>query len=408
MRASGGEFIASAGEQPLEVRAMTQVSSLSPLIPLDYENTLVLAIELSKTKWVLAAQVPGLLRVKAKQTIEPKTEALLAAIDGYRDRSKAAGRTVERVVAIYEASWSGFWLARWLGRHGVETHVVQPSSVPVDRRSRRAKSDGIDAELLLRTLLAWLRGEPRVCSMVPIPEEADEDERRRVREREDLVADRVSLVNRIGAVLATLGVDDYNPLRRDRRARLETLRTALGDPLPPHARARILRLLDRLDLVCAQIAELEQERDAVLEKEAPDRAEKMIRQLVGLRGIGVQSATVLVREAFVRKFANGKALGSYAGLTPTPFSSGATEREQGIGKAGNRRLRTVMVELAWLWQRYQPGSAQVSWFRERVGGTGRRMRKVMVVAMARRLLIALWRFATQGVVLEGAIVNPAS
>ena len=312
---------------------------------------------------------------------------------------------IERVVAIYEASWSGFWLARWLGRHGVETHVVQPSSVPVDRRSRRAKSDGIDAELLLRTLLAWLRGEPRVCSMVPIPDEADEDERRRVREREDLVADRVSLVNRIGAVLATLGVHDYNPLRRDRRARLEALQTALGDPLPPHARARILRMLDRLDLVCAQITELEQERDAVLDKEAPDRAEKMIQQLVELRGIGVQSATVLVREAFVREFANGKTLGSYAGLTPTPFSSGATEREQGIGKAGNRRLRTVMVELAWLWQRYQPGSAQVSWFRERVGGTGRRMRKVMVVAMARRLLIALWRFATRAWCRKGAIMK---
>jgi transposase len=159
--------------------------------------------------------------------------------------------------------------------------------------------------------------------------------------------------------------------------------------------------------VCAQIAELEQERDAVLEKEAPDKTEKMIQQLVALRGIGIQSATVLVREAFVREFANGKALGSYAGLTPTPFSSGAMEREQGIGKAGNRRLRTVMIELAWLWQRYQPGSAQVSWFRERVGGTGRRMRKVMVVAMARRLLIALWRFATQGVLPEGAIVAPA-
>src|SRR3982750_590340 len=195
--------------------------------------------------------------------------------------------------------------------------------------------------------------------------------------------------------------------RGGRGGPLETLRTALGGPLPPHARARILRLLDRLDLVCAQIAELEQERDAALEKEAPDKAEKMIRQLVGLRGIGVQSATVLVREGFVREFANGKALGSYAGLTPTPFSSGSTEREQGIGKAGNRRLRTVMIELAWLWQRYQPGSAQVSWFRERVGGTGRRLRKVMVVAMARRLLIALWRFATQGVVPEGAIVNAA-
>ena len=377
-------------------------------IALDFDSTLVLAIELSNTSWVLAAQVPGLPRVKAKQSIEPTAEALLAAVDGYRDRARAVGKTVQRVIATYEASWSGFWLARWLARRGVETHVVQPSSVPVDRRARRAKSDGIDAELLLRTLLAWLRGEPRVCSMVPIPDEADEDERRRVREREDLLAERVRLVNRIGAVLATLGVGDYNPLRRDRRERLDALRTALGDPLPPHARARILRMLDRLELVCAQIAELERERDAVLDEEAPGKAEEMIQQLAGLRGIGVQSATVLVREGFVREFANGKALGSYAGLTATPFSSGGTEREQGIDKAGNRRLRAVMIELAWLWQRYQPGSAQVIWFRERVGGTGKRMRKVMVVAMARRLLIALWRFATQGVVPEGAGTKPVS
>lgn len=373
---------------------------------LDYDKTLVLAIELSNASWVLAAQVPGLPRVKAKQAIAPTTEALLSAIASYRHRARAAGRNVERMIATYEASWSGFWLARWLTGHGVETHVIQPSSVPVERRARRAKSDGIDAELLLRTLLAWLRGEPRVCSMVPIPDEADEDARRWVREREDLVGERVSLVNRIDAVLATVGVRDYSPLRRDRRERLDALRTALEVPLPPYARARILRMLDRLELVCAQIAELERERDAVLEEEAPDKAVEMIQQLATLRGIGVQSATVLVREAFVREFANGKALGSYAGLTATPFSSGGTEREQGIGKAGNRRLRTVMIELAWLWQRYQPGSTQVSWFRDRVGATGRRMRKVMVVALARKLLIALWRFATHGVVPEGAVMKP--
>ena len=179
------------------------------------------------------------------------TEALLAAIDGYRERSRAAGRTVERVVAIYEAGWSGFWLARWLGQHSVEAHIVQPSSIPVDRRARRAKSDGMRTQNCCSgLLLARFRGEPRVCSMVPIPNEADEDERRRVREREELEADRISLVNRIAAVLATLGVRDYNPVRRDRRARLEALRTALGDPLPPHARARIQRILDRLELVC--------------------------------------------------------------------------------------------------------------------------------------------------------------
>lgn len=370
-----------------------------------YDTTLVLAIELSSKSWVLAAQVPGLLKTKAKRTIEPDKLALQSAIDGYRARAAAAGYPVDRVIATYEAGWSGFWLARWLIAKGIEVHVIQPSSVPVDRRMRRAKSDGIDAELLLRTLLAWLRGEPRVCSMVPIPDEADEDARRCVRERTELVSERVGLTNRIGAVLATLGIDDFNPLLQSRRRRLADLRTGLGEPIPPNALAKIERLLSRLELVLAQIADLERDRDAVAESTAPSEAGKMIQQLCSLRGIGVQSATVLVREAFVRRFANGKALGSYAGLTATPYSSGGIEREQGIGKAGNRRLRTLMVELAWLWQRYQPGAAQVVWFRERTGSTGRRVRKVMVVALARKLLIALWRFVTDGVVPEGAIMK---
>jgi transposase len=388
---------------------MTQAPGALPTpAVLDYERTLILAIELSNTSWVLAAQIPGLPGVKAKRSIEPTPEALMAAIGSYRARAEKADRNVDRVVAVYEAGWSGFWLVRWLAKYGIETHVIQPSSVPVDRRARRAKSDGIDAELLLRTLLAWLRGEPRVCSMVPMPTEADEDARRRVRERAELVAERVGLVNRISAILATLGAGEYNPLRRDRRQRLDELRTALGDSLPTHAHAKIARMLDRLELLLIQITELEQSRDAVLEDKTPDRAASMIQQLAKLRGVGVQTATVLVREGFVREFANGKALGSYAGLTATPYSSGGIEREQGIGKAGNARLRTVMVELAWLWQRYQPVSAQVSWFRERISGTGRRMRKVMVVALARKLLIALWRFATQGVVPEGAVMKPAS
>ena len=373
-----------------------------------YDRTLVLAIELSSTTWVVAAQVPGLPQTKAKRTIEPDKLALQSAIEGYRARAAAAGHTVDQVIATYEAGWSGFWLARWLTAKGVEVHVVQPSSVPVDRRMRRAKSDGIDAELLLRTLLAWLRGEPRVCSMVPIPDEADEDARRCVRERAELVSERVGLTNRIGAVLATLGVGEYNPLLQSRRRRLAALRTGLGEPIPPNALAKIERLLTRLELVLAQITELERDRDAVAKAAAPDQAGKMIQQLCSLRGIGVQSATVLVREAFVRRFANGKALGSYAGLTATPYSSGGVEREQGIGKAGNRRLRTVMVELAWIWQRYQPESVQVAWFRGRVGSTGRRTRKVMVVALARKLLIALWRFAIDGVPPEGAVMKPAS
>ena len=219
-------------------------------------------------------------------------------------------------------------------------------------------------------------------------------------------------------VLATLGVGECNPLLRNRRERLDALRTALGTSShgnvrerttrPPHAHAKTSRMLDRLGLARARITALEQERDAAREDEAPDRAGGMTRQLATLRGVGAQSATVLVREAFVREFANGKAPGSCAGLCATPCSSGGTERGQGASKAGNRRLRTVTVELAWLWQRHQPGSASVGWFRGRVGGTGARMRKAMVAALARKLLAALWRFATQGVVPEGAVTKPAA
>ena len=184
----------------------------------------------------------------------------------------------------------GVLVGRWLMRQGVETHVIQPSSVPSDRRARRAKSDGIDAELLLRTLLAWLRAEPRVCSMAPIPDEADEDARRLVRERSELIKERIKLANRIGAVLATLGVPEYNPLKRNRRQRLDELRTALGEPLPMHARAKITRMLDRLELMIEQITELERQRDAVLDEERPDKAAEMIQQLASLRGICVQSS----------------------------------------------------------------------------------------------------------------------
>lgn len=374
----------------------------------DFEHTLIVALEVSEKSWVVAAHVPGLPSSKPHRTLLPSTEALLATIDHYRTRAARAGRSVDRVVLVYEAGYSGFWLARWLARHGVEAFVIQPSSVPVERRARRAKSDGIDAELLLRTLLAWLRGEPRVCSMVPIPTEADEDARRCVRERQELMGERVAIANGITSILATLGIRGYDALRRDRRQRLEGLHTALGEALPPQARAKIGRMLDRLELVMAQISVLDRQRDAVVEKVATDEAERMIQQLVRLRGIGVQSATLLVREAFVRPFANGKALGAYAGLSPTPYSSGGTEREQGIGRAGNARLRTVLVELAWIWQRYQPHSAVVAWFHDRLGGGARRIRKIMVVALARKLLIALWRFATQGVVPEGAILKPTS
>jgi transposase len=365
-------------------------------------------VELSARSWLVGAQVAGVPR-QCRQKLAPSAEGLLDHLDQLRQRALKAGKRVSRVVVAYEAGRDGFWLARWLLGRGIEVYVIQPSSVPVDRRARRAKTDALDVEMLLRTTLAWLRGEPRVCSMVPIPSEMEEDGRRPLRERQDLITERLAITNKIDGVLATLGVGGYRPLRRDRRERLEALRRPGGGPLPAHARARLARLLDRLELVLEQIGVLEEARDAVVAREAVPggEAEGLVRRLVGLKGIGPELATLLAWEAFVRPFRDRRALAAYAGLTGTPFDSGDKRREQGIGKAGNRRLRAALVELAWLWLRYQPDSALAAWFRSRTGSVGGRMRKVMIVALARKLLVALWRFCRHGVLPEGATLKAA-
>jgi len=374
---------------------------------LDYNSTIIGALELSEKKWVLAVQLPGVSRY-SRHVLEPCGDGLASFVERLKARCAAAGRKIARVILTHEAGRDGFWLARFLARRGIEVHVIQPSSLPVDRRARRAKTDIIDVEMLLRTLMAWLRGEPRVCSMVPIPSEADEEARRAYREREDLTGERRSIVNKIDGILATLGVKGYKALRRDRREQLTAVRQPDGDPIPQKARARIERLLDRLDLVLKLIEQVESARDAVLKKDAPaDEAERMIRSLTDLRSIGPDFATLLVREAFVRQFRNRRALGGYVGLGGTPFSSGGSEREQGIGKDGNRRVRAAMVELAWTWLRWQSDSALSVWFRARVGAMGGRIKKIMIVALARKLLVALWRYVMDGVIPDGAKMKAA-
>jgi transposase len=382
---------------------MTATTHAAAAAPFDHASTLVVAVEISDRSWVLGAQVPGSTRPCARLAIGPDAAQLAAALARLAKRAPVPPR---RTVVAYEAGHTGFWLARLLRAEGIEAHVLHPASVPVDRRARRAKTDRLDVELLLRAVLAWLRAEPGVCSMAPIPDEADEDRRRAVRERQELLTERVRLTNRVGALLATLGVDGYDVRRVDRRARLDGLKRPGGAPVPPCARSKLERLVARYELVLRQIAELEAERDQVVAREAPgDEAEAMIRKLCTLKGIGVQSATVLVREGFVREFRSGRALGSYAGLTGTPWASGGMAREQGISKAGNRHLRTAMVELAWLWRRWQPASALSCWLAARVGGGAGRMRRVLVTALARKLLVALWRFARQGIVPEGAVLG---
>jgi transposase len=387
---------------------MSETRMPAPATALDHESTIVAVVELSARSWLVGAQVAGVPR-QCRQKLAPSAEGLLDHLDQLRQRALKAGKRVSRVVVAYEAGRDGFWLARWLLGRGIEVYVIQPSSVPVDRRARRAKTDALDVEMLLRTTLAWLRGEPRVCSMVPIPSEVEEDGRRPLRERQDLIRERLAITNKIDGVLATLGVGGYRPLRRDRRERLEALRRPGGGPLPAHARARLARLLDRLELVLEQIGVLEEARDAVVAREAVPggEAEGLVRRLVGLKGIGPELATLLAWEAFVRPFRDRRALAAYAGLTGTPFDSGDKRREQGIGKAGNRRLRAALVELAWLWLRYQPDSALAAWFRSRTGSVGGRMRKVMIVALARKLLVALWRFCRHGVLPEGATLKAA-
>ena len=374
---------------------------------LDYDSTIVGALELSSTKWMLAVQLPGVAR-HSRYTLAANGPELAALIEKLKTRAAAAGRTITRVILTYEAGRDGFWIARFLQRRRVEVHVMQSSSLPVDRKARRAKTDVIDVEMLLRALLAFLRGEPRVCSMVPIPDEVDEEARRAHREREDMIGERKSIVNKIGGILATLGVTAFKALRRDRRAALKALLQPDGDPLPEVARSRIERLLDRLELILTQIAVVEKARDAVAAKAEPENnAERMIKSLVELYAIGPELATLLVREIFVRPIRNRRALGSYVGITGTPYASGGRQREQGISKAGNARARAGMLELAWLWLRWQPDSALSVWFRQRVGDSKGRIRKIMIVALARKLLIALWRFARDGVLPEGAKMKTA-
>jgi transposase len=274
------------------------------------------------------------------------------------------------------------------------------------RRRRRAKTDKIDGETLVRTLLAYKRGEPRVCSMVKSPTREEEDRRRICRERRALVAERVQHTNRIKGLLFAQGAFDYEPLKRNRRAQLEDLKTGDGRPLPVNLKAQISRELDRLEVVLQQLQTVDAERDALLEpaSEASPAPAAMLSQL---KGIGPEFATILYTEGLFRGFDNRRQVAAYAGLAPTPWQSGSVDHEQGVSKAGNPRLRTTMIQLAWLWLRHQPDSALSRWFQDRVQRNGGRMRKTTIVALARKLLVALWKYATSGVVIEGAVLKAA-
>jgi transposase len=290
-----------------------------------------------------------------------------------------------------------------LEANGVESHVVDPASIAVPRRHRRAKTDAIDGETLLRTLMAWHRGEPRVCAMTVPPTPNEEDRRRVSRERATLLRERIRHTNRIRGLLFGQGITNYNPLHKNRRKGLEELRTGDGHPVPPHLKAEILRQIDRLELVLRQIDQVEAERDEMLR---PAQPSSPVALLMRLKGIGAEFAAVLYLEGLFRHFDNRRQLAAYAGLAPSPWKSGSVDHEQGISKAGNPRLRTTMIELAWMWVRHQPASALSCWFRQRVGSERGRIRRISIVALARKLLIALSRYVTHGEIPAGAVVKP--
>jgi len=364
------------------------------------------AIELSKTSWIVAVNTPLSDKISRHTLKGCDWRGLLALIDRVRARVRQElGRPVE-VITCYEAGYDGFWLHRLLQAQGVRNYVIDPASLQVDRRGRRAKTDRIDAERLLRSLMAYLRGEPKVWSVVRVPSTAEEDARRLHRERDRLINERNQHVNRIKGLCAIHGIYHYEPMRRDRLARLERLCTVQGDELPERLKAELRRELQRLELVLEMIDALEAERDAIVTDEAPTHLNAhKIRALNKLRAIGPEFATVLVGEVFYRSFSNRRQLGSYLGFPPSPFHSGNMAREQGISKAGNPKARKTMIELAWLWLRYQPDSSLSIWFRERVGAMKGRIRRITIVALARKLLVALWRYLETGVVPQGAVLK---
>jgi transposase len=307
-----------------------------------------------------------------------------------------------RVISCYEAGRDGFWLNRYLEEKGIKNLVVDPSSIEVDRRKRRAKTDRIDGKKLLRLLLRYSWGEKKAWSVVRVPGVEEEDGRHLHRELETLKGERTMHSNRIRSFLKLHGISEVQPLRGDFEQYVEGIRLWDGGEVPGEMKERLKREHRRLMMVQGQIRELERKRKEILN----EGGERHIEQMMRLRGIGIESSWKWEKEFFGwRKFHNRREVGALAGLTPTPYDSGESRREQGINKAGNRRVRSMAIEIAWIWIRYQPGSKLSRWFKERYAQGGKRMRRIGIVAVARRLLIDLWRFLEHGVIPEGAIVE---
>src|SRR5215831_5831945 len=341
--ASGeGNGIIVAATKPTRC-PMPQPNDLSrSLTALDDNSTLIAVIEMSQSSWLIAGVLPGVERQPLKKLV-PDVAALLRLLERWRDEAAKAGRTITRIAVAYEAGRNGFWLARWLWAHGIEAYVIHPNSIAVSREHRRAKTDRLDTALLRRAFLGWLRGERGHCSMATIPSREQEDAKRPGRERENLVAERTRIGNRIKSTLARLGIGGFKLTLRTTAQRLERLCTPEGQPVPPNTLAELRREMARLRLVAEQIAEIEATRLERLERQPDQGAHPMIRLLARIRGLGVETADMLAREAFSRPLRDRRAVARYGGLTSAPDESGARRREKGLARAGNARVRRGMI-----------------------------------------------------------------
>jgi transposase len=374
-------------------------------IVLKQDSTLIAVIEMSLSNWLVAGIAPGVERQPLKK-LGVAESALLALLHRWREEAEKAGRRIERIVVAFEAGRDGFWLARWLRTRGIEAHVIHASSVAVSREHRRAKTDRLDTELLKRVFLGWLRGERDHCKMVNIPTLENEDAKRPHRERESLVGEQTRIVNRMKATLIRLGIRGFNPKLKKAADRLDGLRTPEGGPIPPNTLAELRRDMERRRLVSDQIRQIEDARLERLERAPSDGPHAMVRLLARVIGVGIETADMLVQEVLSRTMRDRRAVARYAGLTGAPDESGTRRREKGLAGSGNARVRRGMIQLAWRFLMFQKDSALAQWFRTRTDNA-RGTRKTMIVALARKLLIALWRLVTTGEVPAGIVLRAA-
>src|SRR6202022_2941600 len=385
---------------------MQKLNDLSrSLAPLEPDGTLIAVIEMSQSGWLVSGIWPGVEPQPLKKLASDEI-ALLKLLHRWREEAEKAGRGIERTAVAFEAGRDGFWLARWLRARGIEAHVIHASSVAVSREHRRAKTDRLDTELLKRAFLGWLRGKRDHCKMVAIPTTKDEDAKRPNRERQSLVGEQTRIVNRMKAALIRLGIRGFNPKLKKAAGRLEDLRTPEGEPIPPNTLAELRRDMERRRLLSDHIRQIEEARLERMEQAPGDGPHAMVRLLARVIGIGIETSGMRVHEVLSRRLRDRRAVARYAGLTGAPDESGSKRREKGLAKAGNARVRRGMIQLAWRFLLFQKDSALSQWYRTRTESAGKK-RKTMIVALARKLLIALWRLVTIGEVPAGVVLRAA-